>query len=158
MDFQIEALDPAPFAPLFLLNQGELAARRAVRLVAAARPGYPCRVSLEDADEGETLILVHHHHHRAQTPFAASHAIYVRQHVRRAAPGPGEIPAMLRIRPVSLRAFDGAGMMVDAELAEGDAVAGGVASLLAQPGVAQVHVHAAKPGCYLARALPVTPR
>lgn len=57
MDFRIVALPAASFAPLFGLSDQKLAGRGAVRCVADRRPGFPCRVSLRDADPGESLLM-----------------------------------------------------------------------------------------------------
>ena len=46
-----------PFAPLFALLRGELSRIDARRVVADRKPGFPCRVSLVDADIGEELLL-----------------------------------------------------------------------------------------------------
>src|SRR5688500_2569376 len=78
MTYRIQGLDPAPFRPLFQLSDDALRERRA-RRVKAAGPGFPCRVSLEEARDGEQLILVNHVSHDVDTPFRASHAIYVRE-------------------------------------------------------------------------------
>ncbi len=53
MSFQIHALSPVQFEPLFTLSDRELAKVRATRMIVDAKPGYPCRVSLADADVGE---------------------------------------------------------------------------------------------------------
>ena len=42
-------------------------------------PGTPCRVTLADAEVGETVILINHTHLKADTPYRASHAIFVRE-------------------------------------------------------------------------------
>jgi len=65
MTFQIAPLPVTPFAPLFGLPDGELAARGIVRRVADGRPVFPCRVSLRDAREGESLLLLNYEHHAA---------------------------------------------------------------------------------------------
>ena len=67
--FQISALPLETFAPFFDLDDTALAARGARRYVATKKPGFPCRVSLEDAEEGEE----HDAKGRAPTP-AARHA------------------------------------------------------------------------------------
>ena len=152
MTFLIQALPYEPFAPLFSMSEEALRERRAVRVVADACPGYPCRVSLEDASVGEALILVNHAHHTAATPYAASHAIYVRKDAAQALPAPGEVPGVLSRRPLSLRAFDAQGMMVAADLADGT-VAQGIEAMMADPAVREVHLHNAKPGCFAAKAI-----
>lgn len=151
MPFQITALPMASFAPLFTMADADLEQHRAVRVTADAKPGYPCRVSLEDAEVGETLILVHHEHQPTATPFRASHAVYVRENASPASPGPNEVPAMLRARPLSLRGFDAGDMLVAAELVIGEAVEAAVEIMLADANVAYIHAHLAKPGCYAAR-------
>lgn len=151
--FQILPLPYAPFAHLFALTDDDLAARRARRVVADGFPGFPCRVSLEDAQPGETLVLVHHTHQSAESPYHASHAVYVRAGANEACPAPGEVPPVLLRRPISLRAFDAAGMMRAADLAEGEAVGPAIECLLAISEAAEVHLHNAKPGCYAARVV-----
>jgi Protein of unknown function (DUF1203) len=154
MSFRVSALPMAPFAPLFDLDGVALAARGAVRRVADASPGFPCRVSLRDADVGETVVLVHYEHHAVASPFRASHAVYVRQGALEASPEPGEVPDMLRRRLLSIRAYDASGMMVGADIAEGADIERVIASLLAGPAVAYLHAHIARPGCYAARIDP----
>jgi len=152
VSFQITALPMAPFAPLFTMSDADLRQHRAIRVTAHAKPGYPCRVSLEDAEIGEVLILVHHEHHQpAATPIRASDAVYVREDATPASPAPNEVPAMLRARPLSLRGFDAGDMLVVAELVIGEAVEAAVEEMLADASVACIHAHLAKPGCYAAR-------
>lgn len=153
MAFQVSAL-PASFAPLFRLTDDELASRGAVRRIADASPGFPCRVSLRDAAVGETVILTHFEHHAVASPFRASHAIYVREGAERAVLAVDEVPAMLRTRLLSLRAFDRAGMLVEAEVVDGREVAPAIEQLLAA--AAYLHIHFAKPGCFAARVDPAS--
>jgi hypothetical protein len=148
--FQISPLPRDHFADLFTLDDAALAVRGAVR-VTAGEGGYPCRVSLVDATAGEELILTHYEHQPAASPFRASHAVYVRVAAEEARLGPGEVPALFRKRILSLRAFDPAGMMIAADLADGREVEPLIANLLADPAVAYLHAHYAKPGCYAAR-------
>lgn len=149
--FRISALPAEGFAPLFRLGDAELAARGMRRVVADERPGYPCRVSLVDAEVGETLILLHHVHHDVPGPYRGSGPIYVRERAATAAPAPGEVPALVRDRLLSLRAYDGEGLLRDAEVAEGRDLERVVARLFADPAVRYLHVHNARPGCYSCR-------
>jgi len=135
MNFRILGLPAEPFVDLFLLSDGALAARGAVRCVADGQPGYPCRISLTDAQPGDEVILMHYEHHAVATPFRASHAIYVRAGERHY-DEIDRVPPMLRSRMLSLRAFDGDGMLVDADLVEGRELEGLVERLFtnrAQP-------------------------
>jgi hypothetical protein len=151
MRLRILGLAPEPFAELFALDDDQLAARRAVRVIADEKPGYPCRVSLEDAEPGEELVLANYEHQPADSPFRASHAVYVRRAARTRYDRVDDVPAQLRSRVLSLRAFDARGMLVGAELAEGDALEPVARALLADSRVAYLHAHFARPGCYAAR-------
>jgi hypothetical protein len=150
MSFRITGLPTAEFADLFSLSDDGLRARRAVRQVADARLSYPCRVSLTDAELGEEVVLVHYEHQRADTPYRSSHAIYVRQG-EETYDAVDAVPDQLRRRMLSLRAFDDRGMIVGADLVDGRAVEGVIATLLADPRAAYLHAHFAKLGCYAAR-------
>ena len=150
MTYRIQGLAPEPFQPLFRMSDEELRERRAVR-VTASGSGEPCRVSLEDAAAGEQLILVNHVSQAAETPFRATHAIYVREAAEAAPAYEDALPPMLDKRNISLRAFGRDGMMVQAVLAsagEGDAA---IRSLLQRPEVAEIHAHTQALGCFLAK-------
>jgi hypothetical protein len=57
----------------------------------------------------------------------------------------------MRERLLAIRAFDRDGMMVDAEIAEGRAVEPLLVQWLERPGVAYLHAHYARRGCFAAR-------
>ncbi len=150
MTYRIEGIDPAPFQPLFDASGEVLAEALAARMVAANDHGFPCRVSLEDAREGEELILIHHVSNAVAGPFRMAHAIYVRRGARRAATIRDRLPTMLDSRTLGLRAFDREGMMRAASLAspgQGDAQ---VRALFGVGEIAYVHAHNAAYGCFLA--------
>jgi Protein of unknown function (DUF1203) len=150
MSFVISALPAEPFACLFELSDAELVARRARRIVVDEHPGVPCRVSLRDVAVGETVVLVHYEHLPVDSPFRASHAIYVSR-ADRACPAPNVVPDVLRSRLLSVRAFDAAGMLTCADVCEGVALEAVVGRMLARSNAEYLHVHFAKPGCYAAR-------
>jgi hypothetical protein len=152
MSFQISALGHEQFAPLFRLQNDELAHHFAVRRTATTKPGFPCRVSLADADIGDKLILVNYAHQDAASPYRASHAIFVREGVEQARPEVDEVPELFRFRMLSLRAFDNDGMIVTADLCDGKQLEALLRTQLALRTVAYVHIHYAKFGCYAARA------
>src|ERR1700752_479309 len=60
--FTVRGLSPEPFQALFDLSDDELEKRRAKRYVADSTPGFPCRVSLQDAEPGEEVILTNFVH------------------------------------------------------------------------------------------------
>lgn len=151
MTFRISGLDPAPFRQLFGLADDELAAQGVRRCVADATPGYPDRIEMRDAAVGETLLLLNYEHQPARTAYRARHAIYVREGAEQVYSAVGVIPEVLRIRPISLRAFNAAGEMLDADLAEGPELAPLIERLFQSPQVAYLHAHYARRGCYAGR-------
>ncbi len=152
MTFRIHALPAEPFQHLFGASSEALAALGIERRIADCKPGFPCRISLRDAEPGETVLLLNYKHQAANSPYRASHAIYVREHAEQAQPEIGEIPDVLGLRLMSVRAFDRAGMMVDADVVHGAELRPVLERLLAMPEVDYLHLHNAKPGCYAARA------
>jgi hypothetical protein len=150
MTFRLRGLDVAPFRPLFGLREPQLQSHAACRVVADGS-GYPCRVSLREAEPGESLLLVNFEHQAAPTPYRSSHAIFVRESARETYDKVDEVPEMMRTRLLSIRAFDLDGMMLDADVVDGAAAEGLIERLLAQAGTAYLHVHFAKRGCYAAR-------
>jgi len=151
MSFQVRPLRRTLFAPLFDLPADALADHRAVRVTATAKPGFPCRVSLTDAEPGEILLLVNYEHQPANSPYRASHAVYVRKTAEEAQLPPNVLPPYFTGRQISLRAFDEAGMIVDAELVDGDCAEPVIETLLALPDSAYLHAHFAKYGCFACR-------
>ncbi|HET9651944.1 MAG TPA: DUF1203 domain-containing protein [Usitatibacter sp.] len=150
MDFRIKGLDPAPFAPLFAMSDAELAARRALRGIADSKPGFPCRVSLRDAEPGSEVLLLNFEHLPVDSPYRASHAIYVSAASERF-DAVNTVPPALRERYLSIRAFDARAMMVDADVVEGADAAPLIERLLGRPGVEYLHAHFARRGCFAAR-------
>ncbi|WP_406870164.1 DUF1203 domain-containing protein [Thioclava sp. 'Guangxiensis'] len=156
MPFQIHALPVEPFVELFQLTDEALAARRICRMRVTERDALPCRVSLEDARAGETVLLLNYEHQPAQTPYRASHAIFVREGVARAQPQVGEVPQALRHRLISIRPFDHGDMMLEPDLVSGADLHTALAGIFAgNDAVAYVHLHYAKAGCFAAQARPV---
>lgn len=151
--FQVQPLSVTPFLPLFGVSDEVLKAHGIVAQIADKTPGFPCRVSLRDAEPGERVFLLNYEHQPADTPFRASHAIYVREGVEDIRLAPGELAPVFTGRTLSVRAFDAAGMMVAAELAEGIAAGAVLEALLARENVAYLHVHFAKFGCYAAKVV-----
>lgn len=149
--FQLVALDAAPFAKLHALSDTELAARGIQRRVAQVKPGYPCRVSLVDAEPGERVLLLSHTHHAVDGPYHASGPIFVREVAVTARPAPGEIPELIRLRQLSLRAYDADGIMHAAEVCKGADALEAITRLFADTNIAYLHLHNAKPGCYACR-------
>lgn len=151
MSFRITGLSPEPFLPLFGQSDASLAAIGARRIFVDAAPGYPDRITLCEVPVGERVILVNHVSQPAPTPYRASHAIFVYEGATERYDAIDRVPDVMRHRLLSLRAFDPAGMMLDADVAEGEAVEPLIHRLLAHETVAYLHVHNAKRGCFSCR-------
>lgn len=151
MTYRIEGLPLEPFAGLFGLDADQLARRNAVRVTADRKPGFPCRVTLEDAEPGETLILVNHVSHDAPTPYRAAYAIYVRESAAAAPVYVDAVPPVFAGRTLSLRGFDAAGMLRAAALAMPGKADAGIRAMFDRPEIAVIHAHNAAAGCFAAR-------
>ena len=149
MSYRVRGLAPEQFEPLFDLADAELKARGVERVVVESKPSAPCRISLDDAEIGETVLLLNYLHQPADTPYRQQGPIFVR---RGCAPFDANRlgPALAR-RPLSLRAFDANGSMIDADLAEGAAIEPTIERFFANPATAYIHAHYAKRGCFAAR-------
>ncbi|HEY5799230.1 MAG TPA: DUF1203 domain-containing protein, partial [Burkholderiaceae bacterium] len=116
MPYQLAGLDPAPYLPLFALSDLVLRARGMQRCIADAPNSYPCRVSLADAEPGETLLLLPYQHVAAPSPYQAAGPIFVRESAVQGAVARGRLPDMFMRRLLSMRAYDAANVMLDAEV------------------------------------------
>jgi hypothetical protein len=150
MAYRIAGLDPAKFAPLWGMDEEELARHGALRLAAGADRGFPCRVTLEDAREGEPLLLVHHVHHDVSGPYRSAFAIFVRDQAERAL-YVDICPPCFAGRTLSLRAFDATGALAEARLAPPAEADAAIRALLADPRIAYINAHNAAAGCFAAR-------
>jgi hypothetical protein len=148
--FRISALPVSGFSHLYGKRDEELRALGVIATVADG-PGNPCRVAMRDAVTGERVLLMNYQHQDANTPFRASHAIYVIDGAEEALLEPGRTPEVMRSRLLSVRAFSREGMMIGADVVEG-ARAGDVFERMLDNGeAAYLHAHYAKFGCYAAR-------
>ncbi len=156
MSFVIRGLSPEPFRPLLVLDDDALAARNIRRVVADADRGFPCRITLLDAGQGERLLLLPHLYHDVAGPYRASGPIYVREAALNdgAAEFRDALPPSFPRRLLSLRAYDAEGLMRDADVVEGVDAIPHLQRLLDLPGIAYLHVHNARPGCYACRVDP----
>lgn len=148
MSFRITGLQPQAFTHLFGLSDAELAVHGARRY---RGEGLPDRIELRDTRPAESVILVNHEHQPADTPYRSRHAIFVREGADQAFDAVVDhVPDMLRSRLLSLRAFDAAGMMVDADVVDGTAAEPLIERLLSDEQVSCIHAHFARRGCYAA--------
>ncbi|MDO4235284.1 MULTISPECIES: DUF1203 domain-containing protein [Pseudomonas] len=116
-----------------------------------SNPGFPDRIEIKDAELGQSVLLLNHLSQPAETPYRASHAIFIREWATQAYDAVDQIPESMRIRLLSLRAFTDDGMMLNADVVDGIAIEPVVTRMFADPGVSYIHVHNAKQGCYSGR-------
>ena len=151
MSYQLRGLEPALFEKLFDLDDAALAGRGMRRMRVDKPVGFPCRISLEDAPVGEDVLLLPFMHQDSRSPYRASGPVFVRQGRAQAARIVNELPTYLTLRPLSVRAYDAADEMVDAEVVDGREAAPLIERYLARAEVAYLHVHFARRGCYACR-------
>ena len=151
MSFRYIGLSPAPFAPLSALDDAALLARGMRRMIVDEKPGFPCRVTLEDAEPGESVLLIPFEHQPAHSPYRASGPVFVREGAQTQFDRVGAPPESLLSRMLSVRAYDRDGMMIAADVTPGDALESLLEHFFADQTVAYVHVHNARRGCYAAR-------
>ncbi|HEY1934001.1 MAG TPA: DUF1203 domain-containing protein [Acetobacteraceae bacterium] len=155
MNFRISGLPAEPFIPFFAMNDDELLAHGARRVVATpdfAPSMPPCRVSLRDAEPGEASILLHYTHLAAPgSPYRAAGPIFVREGVRETASFVNHMPAQQSTRLLSVRAYDADGMMLDAEVADGTELEALIDRFFRRDEIAFLHAHNARRGCFSCR-------
>jgi hypothetical protein len=151
MSFVVTGLPVEPFAHLFGQDEAALSAVGVLRYTADSKPGFPCRITLEDAEPGETVLLLNHEHHAEATPYRARHAIFVRESAVAPARVENALPLALAGRLLAIRAYDADGMMIDAEVIEGADAVPLIERFLGDPNAAYLHAHNARRGCFAAR-------
>jgi uncharacterized protein DUF1203 len=150
--FRLVGLAPEPFAPFFALTDEQLAERGIHRVVADRKPGFPCRISLLDAEIGEQLLLLPYCHQPANSPYQASGPIFIRSGARQRVAEPSEVPPYVTGRLMSVRAYDEHHFMVDADVCVGADVAKTIRRMFEDAQVRYIHLHNAKRGCFSCRA------
>lgn len=151
MSYVIKGLDPAPFRRFYGSSDEALASEQVIRMTAESKPGFPCRVTLADAEPGEALLLLNFEHLPDASPYRSRHAIFVREGAETPALYIDEIPEQLATRLLSVRAFDRYAMMTNAEVIDGNALEPLIAAMFADSAVAFLHIHNARRGCFAAR-------
>lgn len=150
MSFRVRGLSPALFRSHFRLSDAALLQIGARRII-ADDANMPCRVSMTHAEVGEQMLLLNYEHQPANTPYRATHAIYVRECADEAYEGVDVVAPVLRSRLLAVRAFDAGHMMIDAEVCEGAHAAEWFEKFLAAAETSYLQVHNARRGCYAAR-------
>ncbi len=151
MSFRIRGLDPAPFTHLFGLSDAELAEHGAERYVADRAGALPDRITMRDAEPGETMILLNHTYQPANSPYHGTHAIFVKEGATETYDAVDEIPPVMASRLLSLRGFNEADKIEDGRVVPGAEAAEVIEEMLANPKVRYIHAHNAGHGCFSGR-------
>jgi Protein of unknown function (DUF1203) len=151
-NFQVVGIDHEQLQNLFSLTDEQLNEYSAKRCYATESPGYPCRISLEDARVGEELLLLPYLHQPAASPYRASGPIFVRRDVLKCKFPIGKLPSYVTSRMMSVRAYDASHMIVAASVCEGSAAAAEIEEYFSREDVAYIHLHNAKRGCFSAQS------
>lgn len=147
-NFRLKPLEETEFTAIFELDDFELEKIGVTRMTVDEFPGFPCRVSLQDAEIGEEVILLNYQHHKTNSPYQANGPIYVRKEAKTANLDINEIPKMFNHRLLSLRGYDKNGIMKDASVTEGQNLREQIIQILENEDIKYIHIHNAKPGCY----------
>ena len=151
MSFRIRGLPASEFDHLASASDERLRTLGVERTRVTSPHSAPDRISLRDAEPGETVLLLNYEHLAVDTPYRSRHAIYVIEGEQRTFDAVDEVPGVMRRRMLSLRAFDAAGTMIDADLVDGRDIEPLIERLLGNAQAAYVHAHYAKRGCFAAR-------
>jgi hypothetical protein len=148
INFVIKPIEKSIFSEFFNLSDQELKRYNAKWLVADSKPGFPCRVSLKEAEIGERVLLIPYKYHDVSSPYKASGPIFVRKDAVEAKLSINEIPEILTNRLLSVRAYSEDNIMVHAETTLGSGVEKVICNQLSDVNVKYLQVHNANPGCF----------
>ena len=148
VNFQFVALDKSEFVSFSDFTDEELSNFNARWVVADANPGYPCRVSLRNAEIGERVLAISYCFQNADSPYRASGPIFVREIAETARPSINEIPKMLIDSLLSVRAYNSTNSLIASDVVEGAHLESVITNQLSDDSVDYLHVHYAKHGCF----------
>ena len=147
-DLSIEGLDFNLFSKYFSMSDTDLEAAGAYLFVADKKSCYPCRVSLQDAEIGDTVLAIHYEHHPAQGPYRSGGPIFIRKDAKTAKLGPNEIPKMLRPRLLSIRGYSSKALMLEGDTVAGEEIESVLENQFRNSAVDYIHIHNAGAGCF----------
>lgn len=147
-NFQIVALDKQQFRQFFDMTDHELQQFGIRKMLVKEKPGYPCRVSLADAEIDEEVLLLSYTYHNVASPYHATGPIYVRKMAETSTPEVNEIPLMLNHRLLSVRGYNKEAMMIEAHVVKGGGLRETIQRMFDNTSIEYLHIHNAKPGCY----------
>jgi len=147
-NFKIKAIPAELFEPYFTWPKQKLRELDMELCVVEKSPGFPCRVSLEDAQVGEEVLLINYQHHKADSAYQSNGPIFVRRNAAESEMAPNQIPPILQDRNLSIRGYNQQGKMVDAIVVHGSGVKQALHKLFDDGNIDYLHIHNAGPGCF----------
>ncbi|KFF02012.1 DUF1203 domain-containing protein [Chryseobacterium luteum] len=147
-NFKLEALNHLDFEYLNDLSETELAENHIKKMKVDKFPGFPCRITLEDAGIGEMVFLLNYDFHNVNSPYRASGPVFLRANQLTKTYAQNEIPVMFNHRLLSIRGYSKDAMMVVADVSEGKFLKDKLLQILENPNIEYIHLHNAKPGCF----------
>ena len=150
-DFIIEPI-ASQVQQSLLTGPGRIEGNPVVTVTADGKPGYPCRISLQDAEVGEKLYLFSHSPFSTANPYRETGPVFVRKNANPAVLEKNQIPEVAKSRSIVVRAYDAVGTMVAASQAETGDIADTIKNFFAEEAVEFVHLRAVVSGCFLCEA------
>jgi hypothetical protein len=147
-NFQVVALPERLFESYQDMTPDQLLQHHAAWVSVDSSPGYPCRVTLEDAAVGEDVLALSFAHHQVSSPYRSAGPIFVRKGAKQAVLEVNDVPLMLRHRSLSIRGYNADALMIVAEVAQGSELEDTIARCFENPAVEYLHIHNAMPGCF----------
>lgn len=118
------------------------------RFIADAKPGYPCRQCLCDAEIGEALILVSYDPFTVDSPYRSRSPIFLHERTCSPPTDTADLPVQLTGRQLSVRAFDRDAMMIDAAVIDGSDLEDQLQRFFDDVATTDIHIHNATRGCW----------
>ena len=121
-------------------------------VIADASPGYPCRLSLQDARVNEEMYLFSHSPFSSANAYRETGPVFIRRDAIPASLEVNELPETAMARRIVVRAYNGAGRMLAATPAETTEISATIQDFLDDEAVEVVHLRATVSGCFLCEA------
>lgn len=110
--------------------------------------GYPCRVTLEDAEIEKKVFLIPYDFHRTNSPYQSKGPVFVRKGLKSRKFKNNEVPVMLNHRLLSFRGYDKSGFMKEAITDKGIHTKEVIEKIFLNTEIEYIHIHNSSPGCY----------
>lgn len=150
--FRCVPMDPAAAARFRTTRRDDRSDPLHVRIVDG--PGFPCRACLRLGRPGEAMLLGSWDLPLPRGTYWTPSPVFLHARDCPSAPVEDAVPETVRANPlVSLRHYDGAGMCLYdlGVVVPGEGAETALRERIADPRVAFVNIHTARPGCWLAR-------